>query len=112
MSWKKWPYWLRGGVIGGGIGLVFAALTTSCLSLVSLPPNTEPMRITLCIPIAIPSIPPTYLMYLVLGAWLNNGGVSFETSALFIASFVLYFIVGSLIGALVIHNKRRLRCEI
>lgn len=20
--WKKWPYWLRGGIIGGGIALV------------------------------------------------------------------------------------------
>ncbi len=30
MHWKKWPYWLRGGVIGGGIALVSTILTHFC----------------------------------------------------------------------------------
>ncbi|MBM3256921.1 MAG: hypothetical protein FJY98_01155 [Candidatus Liptonbacteria bacterium] len=30
MTWKKWPYWLRGGVIGGVIALISSILTHIC----------------------------------------------------------------------------------
>lgn len=30
MFWKTWPYWLRGGVVGGGIALMYAILLYSC----------------------------------------------------------------------------------
>ena len=30
MHWKQWPYWLRGGVIGGGVTFVDLLLLSSC----------------------------------------------------------------------------------
>ena len=29
MSWKNWPGWLRGGVIGGIVGLILSIITFS-----------------------------------------------------------------------------------
>ncbi|GEM_PF-2054554 len=29
-SWKHWPYWLRGGVIGGGVTIADILLLSSC----------------------------------------------------------------------------------
>lgn len=31
MSWKRWPYWLRGGVIGAMVTLVVFTLERQCL---------------------------------------------------------------------------------
>lgn len=28
MGWKDWPYWLKGGIIGGGIGFVLSLLSS------------------------------------------------------------------------------------
>lgn len=35
LIWKHWPYWLRGGVIGGGVALIYAVLLYSCAYSVS-----------------------------------------------------------------------------
>ena len=32
--WQNWPYWLKGGVIGGGVGIIYETLLYSC-SLIS-----------------------------------------------------------------------------
>lgn len=47
--WKNWPYWLRGGVIGGGITLIFVVLFYSCNIL-----DTSPGSF-LCLPFIITS---------------------------------------------------------
>ncbi len=31
-SWKQWPYWLKGGLVGGGIATLFALLFDLCTS--------------------------------------------------------------------------------
>ena len=30
LNWKKWPYWLRGGIIGAVVTLIFFAFYYSC----------------------------------------------------------------------------------
>ncbi len=90
-NWKKWPYWLRGGVIGGGVALLFVVLFFSC-SLVITPGGF------LCLPFILVS--PLYPIAMFIDSIPDNHRVLpplFLT--LPILSFLLWFIVGAAIAA-------------
>ncbi|MBI2888946.1 MAG: hypothetical protein HYY10_03420 [Candidatus Liptonbacteria bacterium] len=96
MHWKKWPYWLRGGVIGGGIAIISAALTELCASQIpSLGYSSLGFE---CLPLAIPWIP----------LWPALWALKIQnTATLFFIGVVIWFFLGSLIGTLVGYIKKR-----
>ena len=89
MSWKKWPYWVRGGVIGGGIALLSAGLTDLCEYLVVVPGYTG-LGLE-CLPFAAPWVP----------FWFLGNTTSLSTTVYTAVGVVIWFIFGSFIGQLV-----------
>jgi hypothetical protein len=96
MHWTKWPYWLRGGIIGLVISLVFVILTETCGYFVT--PNPLGVR---CILYMIPLFPSIWIVN-ILGLY-RISEVLFD-----IILVVPYFIIGALIGGIIdlIKNKR------
>ncbi|MDO8482894.1 MAG: hypothetical protein Q7S86_03695 [bacterium] len=98
-SWKHWPYWLRGGVIGGGVTLLFVVLFYSCGLF-----DTDSESF-FCLPFIIvsPSFP-----FAILFDKLNP---IFQYQLPFIimpvVSVLSWFIFGSFVGLLVGHIKRK-----
>jgi len=92
-SWKQLPYWLRGGVIGGGVTIVSYILTSSCEYLVVVP-GYSGLGFE-CFPFAIPWMP----------FWFVPSITSLSTINYGITVFAIWFIIGSLIGALWNHIK-------
>jgi hypothetical protein len=92
-NWKQWPYWLRGGVIGGGIALIFVALFFGCSLLI------KPAGF-LCLPFVL--ISPLYPIATFIDSIPNNHQV---LPPLFITlpalSFLLWFVVGAIVAALI-----------
>jgi hypothetical protein len=89
MHWHKWPYWLRGGVIGGGIALFLTILGFSCEAYFDFKyPGGLPV---LCLPFEIVWVP-TFIL---------PGG--------YIASVLFWFLVGSFVGVIVekIKSKKK-----
>ena len=92
--WKQWPYWLRGGVIGGGFAILSSVLSLSCLYFLASPGSWG----FECIPIEIPWIP----------FWFFPS-ITFLPSIIYeVLVLVVWFSVAAFIGALVgyIKNKR------
>ena len=94
MNFKKWPYWLKGGVIGGGVAFIFYLIVSFCFDY-------------FCLVFYIVS--PIYPAGLIL----NSLGPVFHYSSGFaeayapVFSIPIWFIIGLLIGALVGHIKSR-----
>lgn len=100
MHWNKWPYWLRGGVIGGTIALIFVGFDYSC----SLGVVAGPESGWQCAPLELM----TPLLPIVLISanmrFLNN----LPFFPLFTAmSFAFWFVGGALIGYIVGHIKSK-----
>ena len=94
-SWKQWPYWLRGGVIGGGITLLSYVLSISCLYFLT---STDSWGLE-CLPFAIPWIP----------FWFVPDLTSLSLSSVNYGIIVvaIWFLAGSVIGATWNHIKNR-----
>lgn len=100
--WKDMPYWLRGGVIGGGITLVSIIFFYSCVLL------DNSSGSFLCLP---------FLFFSPMLPFINL----FDTSpylrtlpffSMEITSMVVWFIVGALIGTFIGYKKRARRSEL
>lgn len=67
MSWKNWPYWVKGGIIGLVIGLILIIVGTICLPFAGFPPQC-PSTIILHLPLILLSyfLKDIYLGYIVL----------------------------------------------
>ncbi|MBI2622964.1 MAG: hypothetical protein HYW65_00095 [Candidatus Liptonbacteria bacterium] len=97
-NWEKLPYWLQGGVIGGGVVTLLTVLNASCLYLFGLlgswgfecVPFT--FLLTILDPIYTLAIPSFYVL---------------SSIQLFTIDISTYFILGSLIGALIGYVKKR-----
>mgnify|MGYP001606771591 CR=1 FL=1 len=85
-SWNKWPYWLKGGVIAVGIVLLSYVLGLSCLYLLTSPGSWG----LGCLFFATPWIP----------FWFVPDLSSLSTTNYGILVTAVWFIIGSLIGAL------------
>lgn len=93
MIWKNWPYWLRGGIIGGGVTLIFAILTQFCEYLVVTPGYTG-LGLE-CLPFAIPFIP----------LWPFNSFLKFSNILFILLACITWFLIGSFIGLLIRYIK-------
>ncbi|KKU78193.1 MAG: hypothetical protein UY03_C0002G0019 [Parcubacteria group bacterium GW2011_GWA2_47_64] len=98
MNWKNWPYWLRGGVIGGGVTLVFIALFYTCVW------TTTPGGF-ICLPLLFVS---PILPFAILFDELNPT-LQYQLPFILvpIVSIVSWFIASSFIGFLVGHIKSK-----
>jgi hypothetical protein len=94
-SWKKWPYWLKGGVIAGGITLVSIFLAYGCDLLDT---STESF---FCLPTLVisPMFPFVWLID------INPQLSKLPGIFLPIISVIGWFLIGSLIGELVKRTK-------
>src|SRR3989344_3149333 len=113
MFWKKWPYWLRGGVIGAGITLILIAIM-SVLSLLNLDDSLIVLTIigpTILIPgLILSSILDTMLPLVSLSrfiAQISNYNDFLQFIIIGIIASAFWFFSGSLIGALVGYIKSR-----
>src|SRR3989338_3279021 len=92
--WKNWPYWLRGGVVGGGIVILSLTLGFSCLHFLI---SGESYGIE-CIPLALPWIPFWFVPNI-----SSLPGISYE-----IILFITWFVIGSLVGLFIGYTKRNI----
>ncbi len=99
--WKNWPYWLRGGVIGGGIIL----LSTLATPVFCNSPNI------VCVLFEIPILP-IYPLLALLFPLFNS--LPLELYSLFFSAtiIILWFIIGSILGIFVGYIKRARRSEL
>ncbi len=110
-NWKQWPYWLRGGVIGGGVSLAFVVLWYFCALSANTNTPSEVASGFVCLSIFTfsPIFPIAFLLNMV-GQSLVNDSASVITYIFLIspiASVIVWFMVGSLIGAAVGHIKKK-----
>ncbi|MCR4334778.1 MAG: hypothetical protein NUV47_03585 [Patescibacteria group bacterium] len=97
MNNKKMPYWLKGGVIGGGVLIVSYILSTSCLYLFT---SSDSWGLE-CLLFSIPSIP-------IINILLSfPSSYSFSSLLIFSIELVIWFLIGSLIGAIVGYIKKK-----
>jgi hypothetical protein len=97
MHWTKLPYWLRWGIILGVFMLIFTLISIPC---------EYSKSILECGSLAIPLFPPVLLMYIVGAGYL----VSYSSAASIvipIVSTIFWFIIGSIIGAIIEDVKSR-----
>src|SRR3989344_2414354 len=108
MKWKKLPYWLKGGIIGMGIGiLAFLGLWIYSLTIPKsiftglMIDNRQPnvLIILLLIPIGIA----VFLTELI--GVRNSSILGLIFSLLF--SFIIYFTIGAFIGWIIGKVKRK-----
>src|SRR6266852_1762937 len=102
MHWHTWRYWLRGGVIAGGITFLSFLLFYSC-GLANF--NNSAPESWACLPLLVvsPMFPFAILME------TDPLFHSLPTDDLPTISIVAWFIIGSLIGAVVDYMKSRKR---
>ena|SRR5436190_22972795 len=93
MHLRKWPYWLRGGVIGGGIALVSGLMGCG-----------EPTL--LCYIFSAPSLPlfPLYPFFIAVMA----AHPALATFFMLATVVILWFLLGSILGLLIglVKNKK------
>ncbi len=98
MKWKQFPYWLKGGMIGGGVTLVSVILFYSCVLFVA-----GRQVNFVCLPFLFVSP-----MFPFIDLFDNNPFLrtlprfSFE-----VLGIIIWFIIGALIGAFVDYIKSK-----
>ena len=89
MSWKNWPYWLRGAIIFGTIGIVAAFWEIN-----------ETRTYFMCFGCFTPfSIIPFYLLLRFLPATFTFG-LGLNPLAIFLTNFISSILVGAVLGFL------------
>lgn len=102
MNWKNWPYWLKGGVIGGGVALIYALLFYSC------PFITSGYNIIGCGAVFYmlgPIYPVGWLLGIIQSIF-NYAWILPEFYAPVI-SVAAWFVVGAFLGALIQYTKSK-----
>ena len=99
MNWKHWPYWLKGGVIGGGVTIISVALFYSCTLL-----DTSHGSF-LCLPFLF--ISPMFPFAILFDKLDQIFQYQLPFILLPVVSIVSYFIIGSLVGSLIGYIKSK-----
>lgn len=91
--WKHWPYWLRGGVIGGGVAVVAGILSSFFCAPLGF----------FCFILSIPTIP--LFPFVEELALLSNNLLKVVIPT---TTIIMWFFVGSLLGLFVnfVKNKK------
>jgi len=84
--WKTWPYWLKGGVVGGGVGFFSVLLSPLFCSTLGL----------ICFVLSIPTLP--LFPFVETLALLSN---QLLLIVIPIITTIAWFILGSILGWLV-----------
>ena len=93
MGWKNWPSWLKGGIIGGVIGII----ALLAIPLRSLSGDNADMLIIVAGPFVFLGLPSMFII-----GTISHGNIE---AGIYLAPLV-YFIVGAII--LMILNQREL----
>src|SRR5437773_6813792 len=96
MTWNKWPYWLKGGVIGGGIAFI------STLFFISTPIPCVGWTALLCNSWSFWSLP--FILLVPLHPLFTHLIKNYpQSSTLLISASVVitWFLIGSVIGAII-----------
>ncbi|MBI2889052.1 MAG: hypothetical protein HYY10_03975 [Candidatus Liptonbacteria bacterium] len=103
-NWKRWPYWLRGGAIGGGTALIYLVLLYTC-------PGGG-FGCLIFFYVIGPVYPVAWLMTLVSPVF--NYGDAFAEAYAPIVSVPFWFVLGSIIGLVVgyVKSKKRIAAAI
>jgi len=103
MFWKRWPSWLKGGLIGAGLTLLAFTFFYSCTQLNLPSPSKHGTDIESsgwdCLPFLV--ISPILPIALLFDQFNLNNRIPFATVP--IASLLVWFLIGGLFGAL--HNR-------
>lgn len=99
MSWKRWPYWLKGGLIGGALGVFLFWFLVSCENSLGQYDWAGEIRCTL---LTLPLLPLTIFLQLIPP--FPGAGFVYVT-VLIIASFY----IGASIGAARARKKARMQ---
>ena len=97
MGWKKLSYWLRGGIIGGVLAILFSL--SSYILPDNLLYNSNFLGVIISFMIFIPMVTALFISNL-FGCFFENGGVCYYLNLTlgFVSMFVFYFIIGAIIG--------------
>jgi hypothetical protein len=88
-SWKQWPYWLRGGVIGGGVALILGLLSSFCIYITTPPFASENLGLQ-CVPFSVP-----FFIF-----WFVSLDFVLDTSySLLFLTVLIWFALGAVFGA-------------
>lgn len=98
--WKNWPYWLRGGVIGGGVTLLYVLLVYSC-------DYTTSGYSSLDCGLTFLVFGPIYPIFLLGVFFVGTLDIPSPFETLMMISVVAWLIIGALIGLLVGYLKSR-----
>ncbi|MDO8590679.1 MAG: hypothetical protein Q7R65_01735 [bacterium] len=90
MNWKHWPYWLKGGVIGGGITIISIIIVYSCGLFDSDYFCLVPLFFS-----------PMYLVVALLDNLESFFNITISFEIWMLISVVIWFAIGSFIGSLV-----------
>jgi len=91
MGWKKWPYWLKGGIISVGIAIL------STLVLIPFGTPESGWFSYYSIPMFIGAMPLVVLLALISG--MNDYAISNAFPGAFLLyAAITYFLVGALVG--------------
>lgn len=108
MSWKHWPYWLRGGVIGGGVALIFYLLAYSCFWLTTrnlLPGEVGLSYSCLIFFIVSPIYPVAWLLSFLEPVFSYSW--TFAEAYAPILSIPVWTVVGGVVGSIIENRKLR-----
>src|SRR3989344_5636060 len=104
MKWSKWPYWVRGGVIGIVIVVLFFSLFYSC----TLREAPGPGSGWECFPFLLFSpLLPGAMLYDILGGEIISRTPSHFYWVTFVASVIIWFAIGAFVAFLYGKIKNR-----
>ena len=100
--WNRTPYWLRGGVIGGGIALICYLLVYGCFNYIGflLGSGAEEIVLQCFILYVVGPIFPTGWFIVLAGSLFGDYGLFAEVYSP-ILSIPAWFIMGSLVGMVI-----------
>ena len=111
MGWKKWPYWLKGGVIGGGVALAFVAVWYGCAlygDSTGRPGEIGNAFLCLSVFFLTPASFPTMQLMNFVGQGVSIAPVTLiELIFLYapIVNILVWFLLGGFIGSIVGHYR-------